>query len=220
MTKSIVIAIDGLSAAGKGTIASGVAYRLGFRHFSTGYIYRIVALIVMQQGVTPSYPNYEDFAIEVARGLTQQMLSQYLQNVEILNTPEISNLASVVSAIGELRSVLITLQRDFAHNGYGIVVDGRDIGTIIFPDADHKFFITATLEIRVRRRYKQLLLNKTEQQNITLQSVFMDLQQRDIRDQSRIVAPAIPAVDAIVIDTSYATAEESIENVLRIIQER
>lgn len=219
---AIVIAIDGLSAAGKGTIAERVARELGFAHFSSGYIYRVVAFLAVQSGVDVMDPKACGAVIEIAQHLTPDIVFEHIMHREYLETQKISCIASAVAAIGEVRYVLIDIQRDFAKGKNGLVIDGRDIGTVIFPDADFKFFVIASQEVRAKRRYKQLLCGMGDggngDENMTLASVLAKLNERDLRDMTRAVAPTIPAEDAVIVDTSNVDVDTSVAYVLDVIK--
>lgn len=191
-----VIAVDGPAASGKGTLARRISEHFGLAYLDTGTLYRAVGLRLVYSGKNP-YDKRA--AIDAARSL----------NVQDLNNPRlrqerIGKAASVISAVPEVRAILLNFQREFAGNPQGAVLDGRDIGTVVCPDADVKIFITANLETRARRRHREL---QGEGIEVVYDSVLQDLHERDDRDAQRAVAPLVPADDAIVIDTSTIDAE-------------
>lgn len=213
------IAIDGPSGAGKSTLAKNLAKTLGFVYVDTGAMYRTVGLAAHRAGISP-----EDTAgIEkLLEGITLRIIYENNSQREILNgedvtdyirTPEISTYASKVSAIPAVRAFLLGAQRDFADN-YNVIMDGRDIGTVIMPNADVKIFLVSGKEARAKRRYEELI---EKGENVTYESVLSDLIARDDRDSSRKTAPAIPADDAIFVDNSELLPEQTLELVLSIV---
>lgn len=188
------VAIDGPAAAGKGTISKALAAKLGFGHLDTGLLYRAVGVKVLS-GVDP---------IAAAQALSPEDLSQ----PDHLRTPEIAQAASKVAVIAEVRSALVDFQRAFAARAGGAVLDGRDIATVICPDADVKLFVTASAEVRAERRHKELL---DRGHDVDLATVLQDVKQRDQRDAEREVAPMKAALDAVVIDTSSMTIDAAVE---------
>ena len=196
----MIIAIDGSAASGKGTLAKRVAVELGYDYLDTGALYRAVALSLL---ITGANSNNIDEKQAVDAALTLDL--SLTQTAEI-RTDKVAALASIVAAISPVRAELLSLQRAFATappSGKGVVLDGRDIGTIVLPDADLKFFIDADLDIRAKRRTKELL--KAEQ-SVMFRDVLADLAARDDRDRTRLVAPLKAADDAITIDTSKMDA--------------
>lgn len=197
LEKSIVIAIDGPAASGKGTLSRRIANMLGMPFLDTGAIYRAVGLRLVY---AKQDPQNKEAAIEAAKNITENDLAN-----PRLRQEEVGQAASVISSYPEVREVLLQFQRDFAAREEGAVLDGRDCGTVVCPEADIKFFLTASTEARARRRYRELLGEGIE---VAYQSVFDAIQERDERDSQRDVAPLEPAKDAIVIDTSDMSAEE------------
>jgi CMP/dCMP kinase len=210
-----VIAIDGPAAAGKGTLAKRLAGHYGLALLDTGLLYRAVAKKVIDQGVDLSDPDqYREAAGDVARTLTTEDIEgQGLRN------DEVAQAASKVSAIPTVRSALLDFQRDFAKHppkgAKGAILDGRDIGTVVCPDADVKLFISASTEVRAKRRYKEL-------QDRGLEAIYArvleDMEERDARDMGRDASPLVPAEDALQIDTSDLDAEQAFTAALNYIQ--
>ena len=196
----MIIAIDGSAASGKGTLAKRMAAKFGYDYLDTGALYRAVALSLLKAGAKSSNIN-EKQAVNAASTLDFSLT----QTAEI-RTDKVAALASIVAAISPVRAVLLALQRAFAAappSGKGAVLDGRDIGTIVLPDADIKFFIDADLDIRAERRTKELL---QAGQSVMFRDVLVDMKARDDRDRTRSVAPLKAAYDAITIDTSKTDA--------------
>jgi len=196
----MIIAIDGSAASGKGTLAKRLAADLGFDYLDTGALYRAVALSLLKAGADGDDIN-EKQAVRLSASLDLELT----QSPEIRND-RIASLASQVAALGPVRAELLTLQRAFAAtppHGNGAVLDGRDIGTIVLPNADLKFFIDADIDIRAERRTKELLQSG---QSVMFRDVLAEMQARDDRDRTRSVAPLRAADDAITIDTSSMDA--------------
>ena len=197
------VAIDGPAAAGKGTIARGIASRFGFAHLDTGLLYRAVGRRTLE-GTPPAIAAATLRLRDIAR--------------TDLRAPEVSEAASKVATQPDVRAALVAFQRDFARRDGGAVLDGRDIGTVICPDADVKLFVTASAEVRAHRRW---LEHKEAGHDIDEAQVLNDVQARDTRDSERADAPLKAAEDAIVIDTSdlsieaaFALAEAEVERAL------
>ena len=196
----MIIAIDGSAASGKGTLAKRVAAEFGYDYLDTGALYRAVALSLLKAGVNSNNID-EKQAVNSASELDLSLT----QTAEI-RTDNVAALASIVATISPVRAELLALQRSFATappSGKGAVLDGRDIGTIVLPDADIKFFIDADLDIRAERRTKELL---QAGQSVIFRDVLADMKARDDRDRTRSVAPLKAADDAITIDTSNTDA--------------
>jgi len=196
----MIIAIDGSAASGKGTLAKRVAAELGYDYLDTGALYRAVALSLLTAGAD-SNNIVEKQAVNAA-----STLNLLLTQTAEIRTDKVAALASIVAAIGPVRAELLSLQRAFAAappSGRGAVLDGRDIGTIVLPDANVKFFIDADLDIRAERRTKELL---QAEQSVMFRDVLADMKARDDRDRTRSVAPLKAADDAITIDTSKMDA--------------
>ena len=198
----MIIAIDGSAASGKGTLAKQVAAEFGYDYLDTGALYRAVALRLLNAGANSNKID-EKQAVNAA-----STLNLLLTQTAEIRTDKIAALASIVAAIGPVRAELLSLQRAFAAappSGRGAVLDGRDIGTIVVPDANVKFFIDADLDIRAERRTKELL---QAEQSVMFRDVLADMKARDDRDRTRSVAPLKAADDAITIDTSKMDASE------------
>ena len=194
------IAIDGPAAAGKGTIARALAVHFGFGHLDTGLLYRAVGRRVIQ-GEKP---------IAAAKAL----LPDDLRSEEALRTAEVARFASKAAAIPEVREALVDFQRAFAHRAGGAVLDGRDIGTVICPDAEVKLFVTATDDVRATRRFAEL---SAKGHDVTLDGVAHDLRIRDARDAERATAPLQVADDAVVLDTSTLPIEDAVARAIDIV---
>jgi len=194
------VAIDGPAAAGKGTISSAVAARFGFEHLDTGLLYRAVARRVLN-GESP--------------GAAVRALGVGELDGKILRTPKIAQEASRIAALPEVRAALVEFQRDVARRDGGAVLDGRDIGTAICPDADVKLFVTARPEVRAERRYLELVGNGMD---VTRNQVLRDVRERDARDTERAEAPLKPARDAVPIDTSDMDTEQAATEAIRRVE--
>lgn len=192
MDKGFIVAIDGPAAAGKGTVSKAVAAHFGFAHLDTGLLYRAVGAKVL----AGSEPH------EAALTL----LPEDLEN-DTLRTPEVAQAASKVAVIAEVRAALLDFQRSFAARSGGAVLDGRDIGTVICPDANVKLFVTASAEVRAQRRFAELSARGI---NDSYETVLADVVARDARDMERVEAPLKPADDATIIDTSRLSIEQAV----------
>lgn len=217
-----VIAIDGPAGAGKSTVAKLVAKALRFRYLDTGALYRAIAWKAIRHGFRPQDTQYivdmvRHTRVELIQNNTEQRVLVDGEDVtEAIRTPEVGNLASPISAIPEVRELLLDWQREFGRHG-GIVAEGRDTGTVVFPEAEVKIFLTASLDERARRRHKELLERGID---IPFRQVKLDMEARDQRDSTRHVAPLRPAPDAVVIDSDNMTLDEVVEEVLKICRAR
>ena len=218
----INIAIDGPAGAGKSTIAKGVAARLGFIYVDTGALYRTVALACVRAGVDPADEKAvgeELKKIRVELGFKDGTQLVYLNGEEVgdqIRTPQISMCTSTVSKIPAVRAFLLDLQRDIAMK-HNILMDGRDIATVVLPNADLKVFLFASAECRAERRYKELV---EKGQNVTYDDVLADIKQRDYQDSHRDIAPLKPAEDAVMFDTTGYDLPTSIDKMIGLIHER
>lgn len=202
----MIIAVDGPSAAGKGTVARGIARHLGYHFLDTGSLYRMVGLAMLQAGKTAAD---QQAAVNFAKSLEPSAIVDHE-----LRNETVAAMASQVAEIPQVRKALLNFQREFAKRQPGAVLDGRDIGTVVCPDADLKFFVTASTEVRARRRHAELQALGFESDYAT---VLEDIMARDERDAERATAPAIQADDAIYIDTSDLEREEVIAAVMEVI---
>jgi CMP/dCMP kinase len=209
MSKPLVIAIDGPAASGKGTLARRLAEHFGLSYLDTGSLYRAVGMKVVYSGRDPHDVHA---AFEAAHSIDADDLAN-----PRLRQERIGQAASIVSSFPEVRGALLEFQRNFAHGKKGAVLDGRDIGTVVCPGADFKFFITATLYARAKRRHKELSGQGIE---VVFESVLEDLRERDARDEKRTVAPLKPAPDAILIDTSDMDANTVFEKAKAVVEKK
>ncbi|MBS8227768.1 (d)CMP kinase [Vannielia litorea] len=197
----LTVAIDGPAAAGKGTISKAVAREFGLAHLDTGLLYRAVGAKVLA-GAAP---------VEAAEALVPADLAPE----DALRTPDVAQAASRVAADPEVRAKLLEFQRNFARREGGAVLDGRDIGTVICPDAEVKLFVTASAEARAERRYKELIGNGHE---VTPEQVLADVKARDARDAGRDAAPMVAAEDAVMLDTTELSIAEALDRARECIR--
>lgn len=217
------IAIDGPSGAGKSTMAKAVSAELGCVYLDTGAIYRTVAYHMILMGISPKDRDgvnrlIDDVNIDIqfpGDGRQHMILNGYDVTDEI-RTSQISQGASQVSAHPVVREVLLDLQRNMAKKN-NVIMDGRDIGTVVLPDADVKIFLTASAKVRAKRRLLEL---EEKGETITFQQVLADIEERDERDSTRAIAPLRCAVDAVRVDTSNLTLQESVNRILQVIREK
>ena len=219
-----VITIDGPAGAGKTTVSRGLAARLNYRYVDTGALYRGVAVQAARAGIPE---NDVDGLAALCRDLeltfadapdgssTQRLLANGEDITDRIRTPEITMAASAVSAHPVVRDFLLRTQRDLSTSG-GVVFEGRDMGTVVFPDAEFKFFLTADLETRALRRFRELPASSGQ----SLEMVERDMQRRDRNDSSREVAPLKPAPDAIQIDSSRMSIDDVIDSMIAQIRAR
>ena len=222
MNKVINIAIDGPGGAGKSTISKAVAKKLDILYVDTGALYRTIGLYVRSKDVNPKDANavtalLPEISLEVKYENGAQVV--YLNGVnhgDAIRTPEMSIYASNVSAIPSVREFLLETQKKIAKTN-SVIMDGRDIGTVILPNADVKIFLTASAEERATRRYNELCARG---QTVRYEDVLREMNERDTQDSTREIAPAKPAEDAIFLDNSGYTFEESVDKVIEIIKEK
>lgn len=218
----VAIAIDGPAGAGKSTIARRVAEQLGYYYVDTGALYRAIGLFVLRAGKQPA--NAEDVIpllpqIQLTLGHTNGEQRVFLNQEDVseqIRTAEVSLASSQVSAIPQVRDFLLDLQRELAQK-HNVVMDGRDIGTVVLPQAQVKIFLTASLEERARRRWKEMCEKGMQADFAT---VLEDVRRRDEQDMNRAVAPLVPADDSVLADTTGKTLQQSIELLLSIIRSR
>ena len=223
MGKKISVAIDGPAGAGKSTIARRLAGELGFRYVDTGAIYRTVAYFMDLWGVSPKdvdgvnrYIDELTVGIEYDDEGVQHMLMNGMDVTGDIRTPEISQKASLISAHAVVRDVLLDMQRNMAEE-YDVVMDGRDIGSVVLPKASVKIFLTASPEVRARRRYQELL---EKGQKASYEQVLKDVQQRDYQDTHRDIAPLKMCRDSVKVDTSEMDLEQSVAAIRKIVEEK
>jgi len=205
----MIIAVDGPAAAGKGTLARALAARFGFHFLDTGSLYRMVALAVLSRG---GDPRDAETAIAAA-----QTLDPRAWHADALREENVGQAASIVAAIPGVRTALLDLQRAFAARKPGAVLDGRDIGTVVCPQAEAKIFVTASAEVRARRRTRELA---ERGEAVAYETVLADIHERDARDRSRSFAPLVPAVDAYVLDTSDLDIDAAVAAATRFVEAR
>ena len=217
-----IITVDGPSGAGKGTLCYALAEKLGYALLDSGAIYRVTALAALQRKTDLTN---ESALAELARHLDIQFIPQNGEvnillagmNVShLIRTQEVADAASKVAVFPEVRSALLQLQQDFAKND-GLIADGRDMGTVVFPNAQVKLFLDASAEERAKRRYKQL---QNKGINGNFEQVLAEIKERDFRDRNREVAPLKPAYDALLLDSTTLSIGEVIDQALAYIQEK
>ena len=219
--KKIVVAIDGPAGAGKSTIAKLAAEKLGYAYIDTGAMYRSVAWKFLQTG--------KAFDEDFISGLSKTMLIDFKPEAKInrvfvdgtevtdaIRTPEVTAIVSRVAAIGAVREAMVDQQRRMGEAG-GVLMDGRDIGTVVFPNAQLKIFLTASVEERARRRYAEMV---AKGQQIDLQQLQADIAERDKQDSERAISPLRQAEDALLLDTSDMGISEVTDRILQLVQER
>lgn len=218
----INIAIDGPAGAGKSTIAKAVAAKKGYIYVDTGAMYRAMALFILRNGIDPEDAaaisakcTEADITIEYRDGVQVVLLGGENVN-EYLRTPQVSDMASRTSVNGDVRRKLVELQQQLARR-QNVVMDGRDIGTVVLPDAQVKIFLTASVEVRSDRRYKEMI-EKGEEAD--LEEIKAQIRERDERDMNREISPLKQAEDAVLVDTSDMSIDEVVERILRIVEEK
>ena len=225
--KKITIAIDGFSSCGKSTLAKALAFELGYVFVDTGAMYRAVTLFCFRKGFvskelvnqTAIVDHLNQIEIHFERNKETSKLEIYLNNEVVereIRSLEISSLVSKVASIKEVRQKLVVEQKKMGDKG-GVVMDGRDIGSVVFPNAELKLFVTASPEIRTERRFKELL---STEPNITREEIRQNLEERDHLDSTRSESPLIQTEDAVVIDNSDINQQEQLEIALELVRTR
>ncbi|MDG2957959.1 (d)CMP kinase [Exercitatus varius] len=229
MMTNMVITVDGPSGAGKGTLCYALAEKLGFALLDSGAIYRVTALAALktqEQGKSAVKLDDEFALAELARNLKIQFLPtngevQILLNGENVSrqirTQEVAGAASKVAVFPAVRAALLRLQQDFSKQGKGLIADGRDMGTVVFPNAQVKLFLDASAEERAKRRYKQL---QSKGIDGNFAQILAEIKERDFRDRNRPVAPLKPADDALLLDSTELSIEEVIAQALKYIESK
>lgn len=222
MKRKLIITIDGPSGAGKSTVSQLLAERLKYQYIDTGALYRVVALKVKQENIDPEDEDGLSSLcnrLDVSFGLKNGKLGVFLEGKDVseeIRTPEMSLLASGVSAKKVVRDALLKIQRKLGDGG-GIVVEGRDMGTVVFPAAEVKFFLNASLNIRGERRFKQY---RDKGKAFDLDKTIREIEKRDSDDTRRVLSPLKSADDAIEVDSTKMNIEEVVEAMLKIVQQR
>lgn len=219
--KGIIVAIDGYSSCGKSTIAKSLAKHAGYTYVDTGAMYRATALYAQRAGLAEQLEQIIPLLDQIEIGFIQTPNGQHVtlngEDVEAyIRTLEVGNLASQISTIKEVRAFLVAQQQAMG-NAKGIVMDGRDIGTVVFPNAELKLFLTASPEVRAERRFKEL---EAKGENPVFEDVLRDTNDRDYRDTHRAESPLRQADDAVVVDNSHMTREEQMEYIINVFEER
>jgi len=223
MTHPFIIAIDGPASSGKSTLSRLLARELGLLYLDTGSMYRAVALAVTEAGVnltdTEAVGEVARRAEIVLEGDPDSMRVRLGERdvTEAIRTEQITHASSVVSTVSEVRRELVRRQREMGRQGRGVILNGRDIGTVVFPDADVKFFLTAVPGERARRRFDE---EKVRTQDINYDETLADINARDRRDSERVDSPLAIADDAVVIDTTELSIEEVFRRMLEVVRER
>ena len=221
MNNVINVAIDGPAGAGKSTVARAAAKEIGFIYVDTGALYRAVGVNALRKGIdTKDKPaiaaSLSDISVDLVFENGEQKVLLNGENVSVeIRTPPASMAASDVSAVPEVRAFLFDLQRDIAKRN-SCIMDGRDIGTVVLPDAKVKIFLTASPEERATRRYKELIEKGTD---VKYEDVLSELIERDYNDSHREIAPLRPAEDGVILDTTGLSLDESVNSIIKIIKE-
>ena len=213
MKNNLIIAIDGTAASGKGTLAKRISKEFEFAYLDTGKLYRLVAYIIIKDKINSNDIN------EVKNRFTNFNFEDISLKISTLKSDEVGKMASIIAGYKELRDILLQYQKEFAfkkhHNKKGVVLDGRDIGTVVLPEANLKFFVDANVETRAERRWKELI---SLGQSTIKRNVLKDLRSRDERDSQRKHSPLIPASDAILLDTTNLSVDEVFSSAKKYIE--
>ncbi len=218
----MIVAIDGPSGAGKSTLSKALAQKLDYLNIDTGAMYRSVALLAQQQDIDLHDGDKLkklciDLSIEFVReGVSERVLVNGVDVSAEIRTPEVSLLTAQVATCPAVRDAMLQLQREMGESG-GVVLEGRDIGTVVFPRADVKFFLSATAEERGRRRYEELLARGV---TVDLQQTIQEVETRDAADTARSLAPLMQADDALVIDSTHLSIEDVLKEMFTIVKNR
>lgn len=221
----MIITIDGPSGTGKSTVAKGVAKRLGFTFFDTGAMYRSFAWLIQKEGIDPSdEPKVNEllsrfqYEIRTPHAGERRYIVGGTDVTDLIRTQAISMIASQIATYPQVRAEMVKIQRNFGHS-VDAVFEGRDMGTVVFPEADLKIFLTAKPEVRAERRYRELI-HKFPDLSMTQEEILKEIEERDQTDSTRAISPLKQAPDAILIDTSHLTAQQVIEKVVRLKPKR
>ncbi len=207
---NFIVAIDGTAASGKGTLAKKTANHFGFKYLDTGILYRVVAYYLKSSEI------HSEISKQKVQASLRLLFNKDFQEND-LRSEEISIKASIISKNKIVRDNLLTYQREFALQEGGAVLDGRDIGTVVCPNADVKIYVDADIKIRAKRRYNQYLKNNS---NLNLRDIIDDLTKRDYFDKNRQISPLVLAKDAHLLDTSNITIEEGLKKIIQIISRK
>ena len=209
-----IVAIDGTAASGKGTLAKKTANHFGFKYLDTGILYRVVAYYLKSAQI------HSEISKQNVQDSLRLLINKGFQ-LSHLRNEEISLKASIISKNKIVRDNLLTYQREFAMQEGGTVLDGRDIGTVVCPNADIKIFVDADIQIRAKRRYDQYLKkNSNSNSNLNLSDIIDDLKKRDYFDRNRQLSPLVSAKDAYLLDTSNITSEDGLKKIIQIISRK
>ncbi len=220
-----IVAIDGPGGSGKGTIGRRVARQLGWKFLDSGALYRLVGICAIQRGIAlDDAPQLAELAAKLDATFEVEADGMHVEHIVLegrevtqdVRTEQAGDAASRVAVLAPVRQALLEWQHAF-RAAPGLVADGRDMGTVVFPDADLKIFLTATAEERARRRYQQL---KNTGLDVTLAAILVDIQNRDARDASRLVAPLVPAADAVIVDSTGLNVEEVEAKIMALIRKQ
>ena len=205
---SLTIAVDGPAASGKGTLSRQLARHFGLNYLDTGSLYRAVALSALENNVPL---DDEEALSKVAHSLGDEILSD-----PRLREPGVGEAASQIASLQAVRDTLLNFQRQIAETAPGAVLDGRDIGTVVCPNADVKLFVTASSEVRAERRFKELI---SKGQDVTFDDIFAEIERRDARDSSRSAAPLVKAADAHLLDTTNLDIEKALDAAVLLVNQ-
>lgn len=220
-----IVAIDGPGGSGKGTIGRRVARQLGWKFLDSGALYRLVGICAIQRGIAlDDAPQLAALAAKLDATFEVEADGMHVEHIVLegrevtqdVRTEQAGDAASRVAVLAPVRQALLEWQHAF-RAAPGLVADGRDMGTVVFPDADLKVFLTATAEERARRRYQQL---KNTGLDVTLATILVDIRNRDARDASRLVAPLVPAADAVIVDSTGLNVEEVEAKIMALIRKQ